>query len=168
MPTLSEVQKEILAQKNAGQDTVRRRYLSQLARHTKRDTLSYMTAFSVIKSGLPTPALAVDVGDISGFMSALHGLKGDSLDLLLHSPGGSLEAADQIVQYLRAKYKHIRAIVPQNAMSAATMLACACDEIMAHEANCVTPHRMRRKPRETSFRLWAHYVRRGIVEGRSC
>jgi hypothetical protein len=27
---------------------------------------------------------------------------------------------------------------------------------LAHEANCVTPHRMRRKPRETSFRLWAH------------
>jgi len=33
-------------------------------------------------------------------MAALHGLKNDKLDLILHSPGGSLDAADQIVQYL--------------------------------------------------------------------
>jgi hypothetical protein len=76
---------------------------------------------------------------MQGFMSALHGLKGDSLDLILHSPGGSLEAADQLVQYLRAKYKHIRAIVPQNAMSAATMLACACDSIVMGKHSALGP-----------------------------
>jgi len=72
-------------------------------------------------------------------MSALHGLKGDNLDLILHSPGGSMEAADQIVQYLRRKYKHIRAIIPQNAMSAATMIGCACDTIVMGKHSALGP-----------------------------
>jgi len=69
----------------------------------------------------------------------VHGLKGDHLDLILHSSGGSLEAAEQIVQYLRAKYQFIRAIVPQNAMSAATMIACACDEIIMGKQSALGP-----------------------------
>jgi hypothetical protein len=72
-------------------------------------------------------------------MASLHGLKGSKLDLVLHSPGGSLDAADQIVQYLRAKYQHIRAIVPQSAMSAATMIACACDEIVMGKHSAIGP-----------------------------
>jgi hypothetical protein len=50
-----------------------------------------------------------------------------------------MEAADQLVQYLRAKYKHIRAIVPQNAMSAATMIACACDSIVMGKHSAIGP-----------------------------
>jgi hypothetical protein len=72
-------------------------------------------------------------------MASLHNLKGRELDLILHSPGGSLEAADQIVQYLRAKYEHIRVIVPQNAMSAATMIACAADEIVMGKHSAIGP-----------------------------
>ena len=41
-----------------------------------------------------------------------------------------MAATEQIVRYLRKKYKHIRVIVPQNAMSAATMMACAADEVL--------------------------------------
>ena len=55
----------------------------------------------------------------------MNGLRNDKLDLIIHSPGGSVEAAEQIVNYLRAKYAHIRAIIPHSAMSAATMIACA-------------------------------------------
>jgi len=139
MPTLSEIQNAVLAQKNGAQDATRRRYLKALGRYTGRDTIIYATAFTVPKLGVPQGVFAVDVGDMPGFMSAMHGLRGDNLDLILHSPGGSLEAADQIVQYLRAKYKHIRAIVPQNAMSAATMIACACDEIVMGKHSALGP-----------------------------
>jgi len=76
---------------------------------------------------------------MQGFMSALHGMKGDKLDLILHSPGGSMEAAEQIVLYLRSKYKDIRAIIPQNAMSAATMIACACDRIVMGKHSAIGP-----------------------------
>jgi len=72
-------------------------------------------------------------------MSAIHELKGDDLDIIIHSPGGSAEAAEQIVAYLRAKFKNIRAIIPQNAMSAATMIACACDEIIMAKHSAIGP-----------------------------
>ena len=88
---------------------------------------------------IPPSLISIMNDDIHGFMSALHGLKNDKLDLILHSPGGSAEAAEQIVNYLRAKYKHIRAIIPQNAMSAATMIACACDEIFLGKHSAIGP-----------------------------
>lgn len=141
MPTKNEIQNEITTAKNSAQDTVRRNYLSKLHDFTARDTIVYATAFSSPKNlpGMPPQILMVSLDDIQGFMSALHGLKGDSLDLILHSSGGSLEAADQIVQYLRSKYKHIRAIIPQNAMSAATMIACACDVIVMGKHSAIGP-----------------------------
>ena len=55
-------------------------------------------------------------------MEVSQGLEGDGLDLILHSPGGSPEAAEAIVSYLRSRFSHIRVIVPQLAMSAATMI----------------------------------------------
>ena len=52
------------------------------------------------------------------------------LDLILHSPGGTLSATQAIVRALRGRYAHIRVFVPQRAMSAAAMLACAADQII--------------------------------------
>ncbi|MBA7500833.1 hypothetical protein ES704_03594 [subsurface metagenome] len=63
-------------------------------------------------------------------MEVTHGLTGENLDLIIHSPGGSAEVTEIIVKYLRSKFKKIRVIVPQGAMSAATMLACSADEII--------------------------------------
>lgn len=67
-------------------------------------------------------------------MSSFHGLNNKNLDLIIHSPGGSSEAVEQIVIYLRLKYNHIRAIIPQNAM-----LACACDEIIMGKHSAIGP-----------------------------
>lgn len=140
MPARDKIQQEILNAKNAAQDSIRKQYLKELNEHTKRDTILYASSFASKK--LPQLAgflISITNEDIQGFMSSLNGLKGDKLDLILHSPGGSLEAAEQIVNYLRAKYKHIRAIVPQNAMSAATMIACACDEIVMGKQSAIGP-----------------------------
>ena len=66
-------------------------------------------------------------------------LQGPHLDLILHSPGGSPLAAEAIVSYLRSRFKHIRVIVPQLAKSAATMIACAANEIMMGEHSFLGP-----------------------------
>lgn len=140
MPTRNDIFRQIIETKRAAQDTIRRRYLKSLQKYSDRDTLIYASAFSTKKlPQLPSYLVSITSEDIQGFMSALHGLKRKKLDLILHSPGGSLEAADQIVQYLRAKYDHIRAIIPQNAMSAATMIACACDEIIMGKHSAIGP-----------------------------
>lgn len=140
MPTREKIASEINQQKVAGQDAVRKKYLAALHKKTGRDTVVYFSSYNIHRPfQVPQAALAVSQDDIQGFMASLHGLKGENLDLILHSPGGSVEAADQIVQYLRAKYKHIRAIIPQNAMSAATMLACAADEIVMGKHSAIGP-----------------------------
>jgi hypothetical protein len=140
MPARNEIQEAILRRKGTAQDDVRREYLKKLSELTGRDTVLYASSFSSPKSPqIPGIVFTITPDDIQGFMSALHGLKGESLDLILHSPGGSMEAADQIVQYLRRKYKHIRAIIPQNAMSAATMIACACDSIVMGKHSALGP-----------------------------
>ncbi len=52
------------------------------------------------------------------------------LDLFLHTPGGSISSTQSIVDYLHKMFgKDIRAIIPQIAMSAGTMIACSCKEI---------------------------------------
>ena len=72
-------------------------------------------------------------------MTTVRGLGPNELDLILHSPGGSPEATEGMVSYLRKKFDHIRVIVPQAAMSAATMLACAADEIVMGKHSSLGP-----------------------------
>ena len=140
MPTRAEIQQEIETARNASQDTIRRRFINDLAKYTGRDTIIYMSGFTSMKAPMiPSTFQSITVEDMQGFMASLNGLKGDQLDLIIHSPGGSLEAADQIVQYLRSKYNHIRAIIPQNAMSAATMISCACEEIIMGKQSAIGP-----------------------------
>jgi len=72
-------------------------------------------------------------------MEAIHGLKGNKLDLILHTGGRSAEATDAIVTYLRQKFNHIRIIIPQAAMSAGTMFALSADEIVMGRHSFIGP-----------------------------
>lgn len=83
--------------------------------------------------------LQISRADVQSFMSALVGVAGPNLDLIVHSGGGSAEATEQIVNYLRSKFSDIRVIVPQNAMSAATMLACASNRIVMGKHSALGP-----------------------------
>lgn len=140
MATKNQISQQILAAKNGAQDTVRNSFLSDLANYTRRDTILYCSAYTTPQqAGVPSDGLSLVTGDVQGFMSSLHGLNNQNLDLIIHSPGGSVEAAEQVITYLRTKYNHIRAIIPQNAMSAATMLACACDEIIMGKHSAIGP-----------------------------
>lgn len=140
MPSRNDIFEEISRAKAGAQDEMRRKYLKDLSDYTKRDTVMLSSAFSSQKlPNLPNYLLSITTEDIQGFMSAFHGMKGESLDIILHSPGGSLEAAEQIVKYVRNKYNNVRAIIPQNAMSAATMIACACDVIIMGKHSALGP-----------------------------
>jgi ClpP class serine protease len=65
-------------------------------------------------------------------MMAVHKLdRSKGLDLILHTPGGSIAATQSIVNYLHKMFgKDIRAVIPQIAMSAGTMMACSCRKIL--------------------------------------
>jgi len=69
--------------------------------------------------------------DINGFMACVHGMNFDQgLTVLLHTPGGSPNAAETIVNYLRSKFNDIEVIIPAYAMSAGTMISLSADRIV--------------------------------------
>lgn len=109
-------------------DCVRRRYLAMLSQHTGNNTIVYETAGSA-----PSQAeISISLNpDMDAFMAVVHGLpKDNNMDLILNSLGGSAEAAEAIIRYLRNRFPGLRVIVPVAAMSAASMMAMAADEII--------------------------------------
>lgn len=135
MPTWGEVLHELGLPANRQPngdpdfDKVRRGYVAALAALTGRAVIVYATAF-LDRPEVPSGLIQIELGDLQGFMNVIAGVEGRELDLLITSPGGSAEATESLVSYLRTKFDHIRAIVPVAAMSAATMLALGADEIV--------------------------------------
>jgi hypothetical protein len=110
-------------------DDVRREHLSNLQKHTGRNVIAYYSGF------LSKPNInqtEINDEDKNGFMMAVHRLDRKlGLDLIIHTPGGDIAAAESLVNYLHQMFgTDIRAIVPQIAMSAGTMLACSCKTIV--------------------------------------
>lgn len=142
MPTwgqiLGEIRQTIQNGDKQAFDTIRNKYLKKLADFTGRDTIIYATRWTT--GDVPVNVISLNDEDIHAFMEAVAGLKGDSLDLILHTGGGSAEATDAIVSYLRQKYpRDIRIIIPQAAMSAGTMLACAANIIVMGKQSSIGP-----------------------------
>jgi len=141
MPTWGQILNEINTKLQQGDqrafDNVRQHYIKQLADFTGRNVIVYASKWT--SGDAPPNLVSIIDEDIQGFMEAIHGLKGDQLDLLLHTGGGSAEATDAIVSYLRQKFNNIRIIIPQAAMSAGTMLACSADEIVMGKHSFIGP-----------------------------
>ena len=108
---------------------VRRKYMERLHKMTGRNVIAYYSGW-LSKPYIVSMALTDE--DKNGFMACVHNMKcGKGLDLILHTPGGNVSATQSLVNYLRKKFgDDIRAIIPQIAMSAGTMLACSCKSIV--------------------------------------
>ncbi|RAR51700.1 serine dehydrogenase proteinase [Paraburkholderia unamae] len=136
---------EILTEINTSQqpvmqlDAVRKKYLVRLHQHTKRPVIVYATRWVSPLPNMDPTVLSVDIADIQGLMEVMKGIDSTELDLVIHSPGGSIDAAEAFVRYLRSKFQHIRAIVPYAAMSAATMICMACDEVVMGKHSFLGP-----------------------------
>jgi len=112
-------------------DKVRRSKLAALAAHTKRPAVLYATDFlNETKIKHAQAAMAINPQDVRGLAEVVRGVEGNDLDLILHSPGGSAEAAESMVAVLRSQFKNVRVLVPVMAKSAATMIALAANEIL--------------------------------------
>ena len=85
--------------------------------------------------------ISIDDFDKNGFMGVIKDLdKSLGLDLILHTPGGQVDATESIIDYLHAIFgDDIRAIIPQMAMSGGTMIACSCKEIMMGKHSSLGP-----------------------------
>ena len=111
----------------------------QLARISQarggRDVL--VVAADLNKDNAP---IAIGYSDLLPISDQLSNLSGSSLDLILETPGGAGEVAEDIVKALRAKYPgDLAVIIPGYAKSAGTLIAMAADEILMEPTSAVGP-----------------------------
>jgi len=140
MPNWNEILDEINEQAAKGNalDVVRRNYLSKAHEITGRNVIAYYSGF------LQNPDVeqtTINDNDKNGLMTVINKLdRSKGLDLIIHTPGGDLAAVESIVDYLKLMFgDDIIAIIPQIAMSAGTMVACACKSIIMGKQSNLGP-----------------------------
>ena len=80
--------------------------------------------------------------DVPGFVDLLSRIKpGANVDLILHSGGGDIDAAEKLISMVRDKVKNgeLRVIVPHYAKSAATLMALGADSIVMSDSSELGP-----------------------------
>ena len=137
MPTWHSLLNDIKA-RGSTYDVVRRECMRTLFELTGRNVVAYYSGWLQKPN---VPGSQVTDADKNGFMTVVHGMdRAKGLDLILHTPGGETAATESLVDYLRAMFgDNIRAIVPQLAMSAGTMIACATREIVMGKHSSLGP-----------------------------
>lgn len=139
MPNWGEVLNELQGMRIENPlDTLRHKYLSLMQKYTNRNVIAYYSGF-LQKPGANNTS--IDDNDKNALMQAVYGLdKSKGLDLLLHTPGGNTAVTESIVNYLKSIFGNdIRAFVPQIAMSAGTMIALSCKEIVMGKQSNIGP-----------------------------
>jgi Serine dehydrogenase proteinase len=142
MATWSEIITEINRQgPQANLDAIRQRYLKILTEYTGRNAIAIYSGWQQKADLRPASGVSISDAYMIGLMTAVKGLdKTKGLDVILHTPGGEMNATEQIVFYLRSVFKgDLRAIVPHMAMSAGTMIALACKSIVMGLHSCLGP-----------------------------
>ena len=108
---------------------VRRNHLKRLFEYRNRNIIAYYSGW-LHRAGA-SPISVIADRDFKPFSNTLERLDTSiGLDLVLHTPGGDVAATEKLVNFLLEKFdSDIEIFVPQSAMSAGTMIACAAKRI---------------------------------------
>lgn len=91
-------------------------------------------------AGLKAP---VDRSDTLGFVDMLHNVRaGEPIDLMLHTPGGDVDAAEKLITLVRSQVGEegqLRVIVPDFAKSAGTLMALGATKILMSDCSELGP-----------------------------
>src|SRR5437868_2511444 len=80
----------------------RKKQLKRISELRGRDVLAF--AADINKS---ISQISIDYSDLLPFTDQLSNLKGMQLDLILETPGGSGEVAEDLVKAMRGQYEHV-------------------------------------------------------------
>jgi ClpP class serine protease len=82
----------------------------------------------------------IDIDDAESVLRAIRDTPpGRGIEIILHTPGGLVLAAQQIAGALADHDGHVTAVVPHYAMSGGTLIALACDEIVVDSHAALGP-----------------------------
>jgi hypothetical protein len=93
----------------------------------------------VIAAAIGKPNTSIEYSDLIPIADQLELLKGDKLDVILETPGGSGETTEDIVRLLRRRHKEVNFIVPGMAKSAGTIMVMSGDEILMGPISALGP-----------------------------
>ena len=112
----------------------RKKQLARICDIRKNDVLVY--AVDVTKGKSP---ITINYSDLLPLTDQIANLKGERLDLILETPGGSGETSEDIVKLLRGRFSFLGVIVAGMAKSTGTLLAMAADEILMEPMSALGP-----------------------------
>jgi hypothetical protein len=85
------------------------------------------------------PRIQILYEDLMPIEDQLQNLTGTCLDVILETPGGVGEVAEDIVKTFRKKYQTVNFIIPGCAKSAGTIMALSGDDILMGPMSCLGP-----------------------------
>jgi len=88
------------------------------------------------------PACSIDRDDTVAFVDLLHNVPtGADLDLLLHTGGGDIDAAEKLISMLRNRVgtAQLRVVVPDYAKSAGTLMVLGADRVVMSDTSELGP-----------------------------
>jgi hypothetical protein len=116
----------------------RKKQLKKISEIRKRPVLAILSDQS-LKPEKKTAPVAIDYTDLIPVEDQIDNLSGDSIDVILETPGGSAERAEDIVKMLRRKFGFVSFIVPGAARSAGTIMVMSGDEILLSPDSSLGP-----------------------------
>jgi len=96
-------------------------------------------AVYVAALGKPIPDVPLNQDDYYLIHDLLKDVDSRKVDLYLETPGGSAEAAEEIVRCLRNKFDQVSFVVSGEAKSAGTIMVLSADEILMTETGSLGP-----------------------------
>lgn len=133
----------------------RQQIIKEIEQKTGRKLITYTTNFQHPMGAIQRQ----DVPIIEDMLRSVSDSGAKKVDLMIQSPGGELSPTEKILQIIRNRFESFRVIVPNEAKSAATMLALGSDEIvMGHtsELGPIDPQVMKALPNGTFIFVPAH------------
>lgn len=89
--------------------------------------------------GKPIPDITLCMDDYYIIFDMLKNVNSNKLDFYIETPGGSGEAAEEVVRFLRSKFTDINFVVSGQAKSAGTILVLSGNEILMTESGSLGP-----------------------------
>lgn len=99
-----------------------------------RSIITYASNFRV-----PDPANCIWQEDLLPLSDQLSNLGGSSLDVIIETPGGSGEVAEDMVRMIRNKFEDVAFIIPGSAKSAGTIMVMSGDDILMEPDSSLGP-----------------------------
>jgi len=131
------IQENLPAERRENIHALRKSVYAEIESERGRPLLVY---FADIDNPLKAALSSIDFNDIDGFTDLVNQCeRSDSVDVLLHSAGGSGEITERIVATLRGKFAEVHFLIPHSAYSAATMLALSGDSITLYHSAALGP-----------------------------